>query len=239
VSLFATEKLPQPVVITGVVDRDLPSRSLSVRPSELSSGYEKLNWRTAHQALVQAQETGWRSGGTVYASAPGAFQVAHVLPGPYLSLEVHFPSGVEAFRSWLVSLVCLRLSRWTVRLAPLLVSSSATGRWARSWSGRQRHPPGGFSRFHAGIGNRRLPRAELITRCPVTRPAPRPTFGIVQVSRFRGRTLRHGQARAGRRRLGRGQANSRAAAPTHTFRMGVMVGEAAPFPAGDSSSVVI
>jgi hypothetical protein len=97
VSLFATEKLPQPVVITGVVDRDLPSRSLSVRPSELSSGYEKLNWRTAHQALVQAQETGWRSGGTVYASAPGAFQVAHVLPGPYLSLEVHFPSGVEAF----------------------------------------------------------------------------------------------------------------------------------------------
>ena len=96
-SLFATEKVPQPVAITGVVDRDLPSRSLSVRPSELSSGYEKLNWRTAHQALVQAQETGWRSGGMVYASAPGAFQFAHVLPGPFLSLVVHFPSGEQAF----------------------------------------------------------------------------------------------------------------------------------------------
>lgn len=97
-SLFATERVPQPVVVLGVVDRDIANRTLSVRPSELASGYEKLNWRTAHQALVQAQETGWRSGGTVYASAPGAFQVAHVTPGPFLSLEVRFPSGVQAFQ---------------------------------------------------------------------------------------------------------------------------------------------
>ena len=98
-TLFATEKLPQPVVITGVVDRDLPSRSLSVRPSELSSGIERLNWRTAHTALVQAEQTGWRTARPVWASAPGAHQVAHVVPGPYLSLEVHFPSGVEAFQN--------------------------------------------------------------------------------------------------------------------------------------------
>jgi hypothetical protein len=97
VSLFATEKLPQPVVITGVVDRDLASRSLSVRCSELASGYERLNWRTAHQALVQAEESGWASAQTVWASAPGAFQVAHVVAGPFLSLVAHFPSGQEAF----------------------------------------------------------------------------------------------------------------------------------------------
>ena len=96
-SLYASERVPQPVVVLGVVDRDLPSRTLSVRPSELASGYEKLNWRTAHQALRTSEETGWRSGGTVWASAPGAFQVAHVVAGPYLSLEAHFPKGAEAF----------------------------------------------------------------------------------------------------------------------------------------------
>jgi hypothetical protein len=97
VSLFATERVPQPVVVLGVVDRDLASRSLLVRPSELASGYERLHWRTGHQALRKAQEEGWRYGGSVYASAPGAFQVANVLPGDFLSLVVHFPSGVQAF----------------------------------------------------------------------------------------------------------------------------------------------
>jgi hypothetical protein len=97
VSLFATEKVPQPIVVLGVVDRDIANRTLQVRPSELASGYEKLNWRTAHQALVQAEQTGWRSGGTVYASAPGAFQVAHVVAGDFLSLVAHFPSGEQAF----------------------------------------------------------------------------------------------------------------------------------------------
>jgi hypothetical protein len=97
VSLFATERLPQPVVVLGVVDRDLAQRSLLVRPSELASGYERLNWRTAHQALHQAQEAGWRTGQTVWASAPGAFQVAPVVAGDFLSLLVHFPSGEQAF----------------------------------------------------------------------------------------------------------------------------------------------
>jgi hypothetical protein len=98
VTLYATERVPEPIVVLGVVDRDLAQRSLSVRPSELASGYEKLNWRIAHQALVQAVQTGWRGGHpTVWASAPGAYQVAPVVSGPYQSLEVHFPSGVEAF----------------------------------------------------------------------------------------------------------------------------------------------
>jgi hypothetical protein len=98
VSLFATEKVPQPVVVLGVVDRDLAQRSLLVRPSELASGYEKLNWRTAHQALRQSEETGWRSGHpVVWASTPNARQVAPVVAGDFLSLLVHFHSGEQAF----------------------------------------------------------------------------------------------------------------------------------------------
>ena len=95
-SLFATERVPQPIVALGVVDRDIASRTLSVRPSELASGYEKLNWRTAHTALVRAEQTGWRTGGTVWASAPGAYQIAHVTPGPYLSL-VAYPFRCAGF----------------------------------------------------------------------------------------------------------------------------------------------
>lgn len=64
-SLFATERVPQPVVMTGVVGRDLPARTLTVRLSELASGYERLHWKTAHQALRRAEETGWRTSQTV------------------------------------------------------------------------------------------------------------------------------------------------------------------------------
>jgi hypothetical protein len=124
-SLFATERVPQPVVVLGVVDRDLAARTLSVRPSELSSGYERLNWRTAHQALEQAEQTGWRTAQTVWASEPGAFQVAHVVAGPYPSLVAHFPSGEQAFQNLIGKPGLLRLSRWTVRLVALLVSSFA------------------------------------------------------------------------------------------------------------------
>jgi hypothetical protein len=98
VSVYATERVPQPVVVLGVVDRDIAQRSLSVRPSELASGYERLHWRTAHLALRQAEETGWRTAqGVVWASTPNAFQVAQVVAGDYLSLLVHFPQGEQAF----------------------------------------------------------------------------------------------------------------------------------------------
>lgn len=85
------------MVMTGVVDTDLAQRIFAVRLSELSSGYERLQWRTAHQASVGAEQLGWRSGGVVLASAPGAFQVAQVVPGPFHSLVVRFPSGAQSF----------------------------------------------------------------------------------------------------------------------------------------------
>ena len=127
-TLFATERLPQPVVVLGVVDQDLPSRSLSVRPSELASGQEKLNWRTAHQDLRQAEETGWRTGGTVYASAPGAYQVAHVNPGDFLSLVVHFPPGEQTFSQLISKPGLFAGFRSTGRPVALSVSSSVIAR---------------------------------------------------------------------------------------------------------------
>jgi hypothetical protein len=98
-SLFATEKVPSPVVMTGVVGRDLQGRTLTVRLSELASGYERLHWKTAHRALLRAEETGWRNARTVWASAPGAYQVAPVNAAPDGTLLVHFPSGEQAFQT--------------------------------------------------------------------------------------------------------------------------------------------
>jgi hypothetical protein len=51
-------------------------------------GHERLQWKTAHQALVHAEQLGWRNGGTVWASAPDAFQVAQVVQGPYHSFAL-------------------------------------------------------------------------------------------------------------------------------------------------------
>jgi hypothetical protein len=42
VSIYATEKVPQPVIVDGVVDIDLPNRVLAVRKSELTNGYGRL-----------------------------------------------------------------------------------------------------------------------------------------------------------------------------------------------------
>jgi hypothetical protein len=85
--------------MTGVVGVDLPGRTLTVRLSELENGYARLHWKTAHRALVQAEETRWRTAQTVWASAPGALQVAPVAAAPDGTLLVHFPSGEQAFQN--------------------------------------------------------------------------------------------------------------------------------------------
>ena len=115
-SLFATEKLPQPVVMTGVVGKDLAGRTLTVRLSELASGYERLNWRTAHQALQREEESGWRTARPVWASAPGAFQVAPVVAAPDGTLLVHFPPGEQAFSQLVGRPGLFAWVRWTSRL---------------------------------------------------------------------------------------------------------------------------
>jgi hypothetical protein len=72
VTLFATERLPQPKAITAPVTVDFANMALIVRRPDAAGGSEKLLWREAHAALVKAEELGW-PGRTrfVWGSAPG------------------------------------------------------------------------------------------------------------------------------------------------------------------------
>jgi hypothetical protein len=97
VTIRASELLPSPLAVTGIVDIDIPSRTLAVRLSELESGYSKLWWRESHAALKAAERNGWRGHRTVYVSTPTASDVAHAVPGDYQMLLVRFPAGVSAF----------------------------------------------------------------------------------------------------------------------------------------------
>jgi hypothetical protein len=98
VSLYATEKLPAPLAMDGVVTNDVGTRTLIVSRPDQASGYEKLWWRTAYEALQRAERGGW-AGDVPYLSAHGLGQrdIAHGLPGDNLSLEFHFPVGVAAY----------------------------------------------------------------------------------------------------------------------------------------------
>ena len=91
-SLSATETLPRPLIAVGVVVADFASRTLSVRLSDLESGYSRLLYREAFQALKLDFEAG-RPGLPVYASAPGAFHVAHAVPGDFGILLFRFQDG--------------------------------------------------------------------------------------------------------------------------------------------------
>jgi hypothetical protein len=86
------ERLPQPVVVDGVVSNDVANRTLTVSRPENASGYQKLSWRTAHEALVRAEQGGWRSAVPfLYAHGVGQSDIAHGLPGDNLTL-FSFPS---------------------------------------------------------------------------------------------------------------------------------------------------
>ena len=58
-TLFATERLPQPKAITAPVAVDFANMALIVRRPDAAGGSEKLLWREAHAALVKAEELGW------------------------------------------------------------------------------------------------------------------------------------------------------------------------------------
>lgn len=96
-SLYAREKLPQPLAVNGVVVTDVLARTLGVRLSELANGYSRMWWKTAHTALKAAAENGWSNHPFVWASIPGARQVAHVQPADFSMLSVHFPVGTAGF----------------------------------------------------------------------------------------------------------------------------------------------
>ena len=97
-SLFATEKLPSPVAMDGIVSIDNYQRNLVVSRPENASGYEKLAWRTAHGYLAQAKQNGWRSAApTVWAHSAEARDIAFGVPGDNLTLLFHFPVGKREY----------------------------------------------------------------------------------------------------------------------------------------------
>jgi hypothetical protein len=97
VTLFATERLPQPLAINAPVTVDFAAMSLVVRRPENAGGHAALLWREAHAALVQAAELGWpASAAFVYGSAPGHYRFGHATPGPNLTLLFGFAVGTPA-----------------------------------------------------------------------------------------------------------------------------------------------
>jgi hypothetical protein len=94
VSLYATERVPQPYAVTCAVSNDVVSRTLVVRLPETEVGYGRLLWREAYAALKRDDEVG-RS--DLYASALGADRLAYAVPGDLQTLKFHFPPGVTAY----------------------------------------------------------------------------------------------------------------------------------------------
>jgi hypothetical protein len=98
-SLLARERLPSPMVMDGIVTIDNWQRNLIVSRPQTLSGYERLSWRTAHGAMVRAEQSGWRSAVPhVWAHGVGQTDIAYGVPGDNLTLKFHFPAGVEAYR---------------------------------------------------------------------------------------------------------------------------------------------
>jgi hypothetical protein len=79
-------------VFDGVVSIDSAARTLVVKRSENASGYQKLSWRTAHEALIRAEQSGWRTGASfLWASGAGQTEIAFGMPSDNLALLFHFP----------------------------------------------------------------------------------------------------------------------------------------------------
>jgi len=97
-SLFATERVPQPLVMDGIVRNDPAARTLTVLRPDQASGYQKVTWRMAHEALVRAEQLGWPAAGqTLWAHGVGQTSIAFGLPGPNLTLNFHFPVGKREY----------------------------------------------------------------------------------------------------------------------------------------------
>jgi hypothetical protein len=91
--------LPRPKAAVGVVFADVVARTLTVRLSELESGYAKLLWREGWTALRRSQEAGWPIDGApwVWADVPGGRRVVHGQPVDGGALSFHFPVGTAGF----------------------------------------------------------------------------------------------------------------------------------------------
>jgi hypothetical protein len=99
VSLFATEKVPQPVVMDATVINDPAARTLTVKLGENASGYQKLQFREAWWGLVSAVQSGWITATpTVWAHGVGERDIAFAVPDPDRPMLLfHFVVGKTAY----------------------------------------------------------------------------------------------------------------------------------------------
>ena len=112
-----TEVLPRPKALDAVVYADIGARVLHCRLPEHASGYARLLWRAAWQALRRSQEAGWPIDGApwVWADTPTASRVVHGEAGEWNTLVFRFPPGAAGYtelvgRPGLVAIAVLDLN---------------------------------------------------------------------------------------------------------------------------------
>jgi len=131
VSLTATTRLPSPHPVDAVVSADIASRILTVRISDLASGYQKLHWREAWRALKTAEENGFRNTApTLWADTADSRRVAFASLGDNLwggLLKFYFPPGVQAFQG-LISRPGLTATVWLDRSSHRFLSCNFKNR---------------------------------------------------------------------------------------------------------------
>ena len=98
---MATTPVPSPLAVTGLVDVDVPSRTLTVMLSDAEQGYPRLVWRESYAALRRSEQSGWRTGQlTIWASTDSADKVASATAGDAVFgglLRFVFPPGEASF----------------------------------------------------------------------------------------------------------------------------------------------
>jgi hypothetical protein len=75
-TLFATERLPQPMAVDGETTHDPATRSVLIRVSGVGASF----WRRGHAAMMQAEEAGRYGAWSVWAHAPGRRDIARGEP---------------------------------------------------------------------------------------------------------------------------------------------------------------
>jgi hypothetical protein len=99
VTLYATERIPKPVLFDAPVFNDIANRTLVVRRPENVGGTAKLAWREAHGAYRRAEEAGWPPSGAPFlrASGGGESDIAYAIAGDSLTLLFAFPPGKSVY----------------------------------------------------------------------------------------------------------------------------------------------
>jgi hypothetical protein len=103
----ASTRLPSPMAVVSVVSSIISERVLVVRIADNESGYARLTWKTAYQALKSAEESGWsRNAPTVWASTDKSDNAAFAVAGdPVFGGLLKFTFAGEAAYSQYLRLV--------------------------------------------------------------------------------------------------------------------------------------